>query len=240
VPMGQVWLNRLVRSGRTSAVDSDPSHCVSWYDLTPWSESPLDGPQSPRLATMPAGPFLLPWRRYLRFSVRGLIVLVLVIGLGMGWIVRSARIQREAVAAIRKAHGSVAYDWQLKSGYGAFGEPPWPRWLVHTLGVDYFGSVVSVDIPSASEDGLVHIGQLGRLRVLQIGTSDMTDAALAHLKGLSNLTYLDLKGTQVTDSGLAHLKGLTKLSLLNLSGTPVTDAGVSELQQVLPSLKIVR
>jgi hypothetical protein len=39
---------------------------------------------------------------------------------------------------------------------------------------------------------------------------------------------------------LAHLKGLTKLSLLNLSGTPVTDAGVSELQQVLPSLKIVR
>ena len=32
-----------------------------------------------------------PWRRYLRFSVRGLIGLVLVIGLGLGWLVRSGR-----------------------------------------------------------------------------------------------------------------------------------------------------
>ena len=30
------------------------------------------------------------WRRYLRFSVRGLIVLVLVVGAGMGWLVRGA------------------------------------------------------------------------------------------------------------------------------------------------------
>ena len=28
-----------------------------------------------------------PWRRFLLFSVRGLIVLVLVIGAGLGWIV---------------------------------------------------------------------------------------------------------------------------------------------------------
>ena len=42
-----------------------------------------------------------PWRRFLRFSVRGLIVVVLVIGAGLGWIVRQAHIQRDAVAAIR-------------------------------------------------------------------------------------------------------------------------------------------
>ena len=56
------------------------------------------------------------WRRYLRFSVRGLIVLVLVIGAGMGWIVRSARIQREAVAAIVNDRGGVLYDWEWSNG----------------------------------------------------------------------------------------------------------------------------
>jgi hypothetical protein len=50
-------------------------------------------------------PVSRPWRRFLRFSVRGLIVLVLVIGVGLGWIVRRAHIQRDAVSAITKAGG---------------------------------------------------------------------------------------------------------------------------------------
>jgi hypothetical protein len=65
------------------------------------------------MATMPAGPVSHPWRRLLRFSVRGLIVLVLVIGAGLGWVVRSARIQREAVAAIKSAGGGVTYHHQI-------------------------------------------------------------------------------------------------------------------------------
>jgi hypothetical protein len=61
---------------------------------------------------MQAEPISHPWRRHLRFSVRGLIGLVLVIGAGLGWIVRQAHIQRDAVAAIKKADGVVRYDWQ--------------------------------------------------------------------------------------------------------------------------------
>ena len=63
-----------------------------------------------------AKPVRRPWQRFLRFSVRGLIVLVLVIGAGVGWLVRSARIQRDAVAAIQNAGGSVSYDWVISSG----------------------------------------------------------------------------------------------------------------------------
>ena len=40
------------------------------------------------------------WRCVLRLSLRGLIILVLVIGACLGWIVRSARIQRNALSAI--------------------------------------------------------------------------------------------------------------------------------------------
>ena len=94
---------------------------------------------------MPADPVSRPWRRFLRFSVRGLIVLVLVIGGGLGWIVRSARIQREAVAAIVNAGGGVLYDWEWSNGKSIpGGKPRAPRWIVDLIGVDYFGHVTEV------------------------------------------------------------------------------------------------
>jgi hypothetical protein len=60
-----------------------------------------------------AVPVSRSWRRFLRFSVRGMIVVVLVSGGWLGWIVRSARIQREAVAGIRNAKSRVSSDWEL-------------------------------------------------------------------------------------------------------------------------------
>jgi hypothetical protein len=51
------------------------------------------------------GPVSRTWRRFLRFSVQGMIVVLLLVGGWLGWLVRSARIQREAVAAITTAGG---------------------------------------------------------------------------------------------------------------------------------------
>ena len=51
------------------------------------------------------------WRRLRPSTVRALIILVLVMGGGLGWLVHSAHIQRDAVAAIRKAGGTAVYDW---------------------------------------------------------------------------------------------------------------------------------
>jgi cytoskeletal protein RodZ len=48
-------------------------------------------------------------RHWLRLSVRGLVVLVLLIGAALGWMVRSARIQRDGALAITAAGGSVDY-----------------------------------------------------------------------------------------------------------------------------------
>lgn len=68
------------------------------------------------MATMPIVAVMHSCRKLLRISVRELLVLVLVIGAGLGWIVRAARIQREAVAAITRAGGSVKYDWKWSGG----------------------------------------------------------------------------------------------------------------------------
>jgi hypothetical protein len=52
---------------------------------------------------MPAEPVLFRWQRFLRLRVRGLIVVMLVMGAGLGWLVRTARVQRDAVAAIENS-----------------------------------------------------------------------------------------------------------------------------------------
>ena len=208
------------------------------------------------------------WRRYLRFSVRGLIVLVLVIGAGMGWIVRSARIQREAVAAIVNDRGGVLYDWEWSNGeFIPGGKLRAPRWIVDLIGIDYFGHVtevwltkssaapdavmeqagsltrlqrLEVDGSSTGDVGLVHLKELTNLSELDLSGTRITDVGLVHLKGLTKIASLYLSHTQVTDAGLVHLKGLTNLSILYLYDTRVTDAGIDELKQALPSLNIIR
>ena len=77
--------------------------------------------------------------------MRGLIVLVLVVGTGLGWLVRSARIQREAVTAITKAGGSVQYNWEWADGKPIAGGTPWvPKRMIDLIGVDYLGHVTRV------------------------------------------------------------------------------------------------
>jgi hypothetical protein len=75
--------------------------------------------------TVQAKPVSHPCRRFLPFSVRGMIVLVLVIGAWLRWLVRSARIQREAVAAIESNRGIVVYDWQWSGGNVMPEGKPW-------------------------------------------------------------------------------------------------------------------
>jgi hypothetical protein len=175
-----------------------------------------------------------PWRRFLRFSVRGLIVLVLVIGTGLGWIVREAHVQRDAVAALVKVGGGVTYDWEWRDGNWIPGGQPWaPSWLSDLIGVDYFGHVTGVWLvspPTATDALLAHVGRLTRLEVLHADGQSVSDAGLAHLRGLTKLSYLRLGGAQVTDAGLAHLEGLTSLSGLKLCNTLVTDTGLVHLK----------
>jgi hypothetical protein len=58
-------------------------------------------------------PRMRPWWRYLRLSVRGLMLVVLAVGGYLGWWLHLARVQRQAVAAIRGAGGSISYEWDV-------------------------------------------------------------------------------------------------------------------------------
>jgi len=213
--------------------------------------------RSRRIAKMPAGPASRPWRRFLRVSVRGLIVLVLVTGAWLGWIVRSARIQRDAVAAIAETGGDVNYNWEWKDGVPVPAARPWaPRWLVDLLGVDYFGHVTRVSYARGVNDRRLarHAefdARLSELRAKIKGALGCADPEIvtqeqrqkvreltmgdgktfaAKLEELEQLLYRDHDFRYYPDEELAHLKWLTNLSELDLASTSVSDAGLARLK----------
>jgi len=182
--------------------------------------------------------------------VRGLIVLVLVIGAGLGWIVRSARIQRDAVAAIESTGGSVEYDWHENAN----GETWPPGWLVDRIGVHFCLHVTHVFIAdSATNREMVQVRRLSQLQYLNLSNTMITDAGLTdlnkltslrelhlstritdvglvQLEGLNSLRELNLENSKITDAGLVHMNGLKSLRRLNLDNTQITDAGLVHLR----------
>jgi internalin A len=195
-----------------------------------------------------------PWRRFLRFSVRGLIVVVLAIGCWLGWIIRSARIQREAAAAIEQARGFCVYEWQYDDlGIYPYRRPAWPEWLVDRLGEDYFGHVVFAQISRVSleEDewsdsdqhrldaALARVGYLSRVVELNLNNIPVDDAGLTNLKRLTSLKTLRLTQTKVTD--LTFVQTMKQLEELTLNNSSVRDAGLARLRGLnrLRSLELV-
>ena len=180
-----------------------------------------------------------------RVTVRALMGVVLVLGVVLGCYVRSVRIQQEAVAAIRRAGGSLAYDWQWgdrKPGMFIYtGKPRAPEWLAKIVPVDYVARVVMVDLvprggnrPDPTDETLAHVGRLGHLESLELSGTAITDAGLAHLKGLTGLRRLTIDRTLVSDAGLAHLEGMASLTSLNISGGRITDEGILALERAAP------
>ena len=179
-------------------------------------------------------PVSRPWRRFLRFSVRRMVVVVLLIGVLLGWIarvVRTAQAQRDAVTAIQKSGGSVCYDWEWRNQAQIEGGKPWaPELLVDVFGADYFGHVTVVYLLDASDRELLQLESLVQIQWLVIVDPHITDASLVHLKPLTRLRSLTLRGEKVTDAEIDQLKGLTNLEWLDLGDTQVTDAGLSDLE----------
>jgi hypothetical protein len=195
-----------------------------------------------------------PWWRYLRLSVRGLMLVVLAVGGCLGWWMHLAHVQRQAVAAIRAAGGSISYEWYVP---GDPSKPGWRRWVAEHVDVDLTSNVVYARLsPRCGEaelaqvakfDHLEHLyadganvtdasmpslGRLTRLRFLDLENCPITDSALVHLEALTRLEFLSLERTPVTDAGLVHLKGLTNLRVLQLAGAQVADAGLASLERL--------
>jgi hypothetical protein len=195
-----------------------------------------------------------PWWRLprIRLSVRALMLLILVFGCWLGWYMHRVQVQRDAVAAVMSAGGSVAYDWEWGRANSDImrttGRPRAPRWLADRVGIDYIANVILVDLTArrsdlnqAGDETLARVRRLSHLKSLWLtNNTTITNAGLAQIKGLTALRSLHLDDTLVSDAGLAHLKGMRQLETLSLSGSRVTDNGVLDLERALPSVQIHR
>jgi|SRR6185295_10831747 len=153
-----------------------------------------------------------PHRRWLRFSLRSLLLLVLVLAVSFAWMIHKAKEQGIAVAALTKmgCQCEVAYD---KAGNRPATVLEWFRW------------VVGEEEPRS-------------VNWVRCSGSQITDTDLVHLNGLSRLKVLNLEGSHITDAGLVNLQGLTHLEELYLNESQLTDAGVERLHKALPKCKV--
>jgi hypothetical protein len=172
-------------------------------------------------------------------SLRGAMLLILVSGLWMGWRVNRANDQRGAVAAIRRAGGSISYDWQFSLSRGSrnLSARPWaPLWLRRWLGDEYFQEVTSVQFLNrpVTDVDLAPLASLDRLEEVAISGAPITDDGLKHVANLKALRIVSLWETRgITDAGLAHLSALTKVQTLNLYDCEITDAGLVHLRAMV-------
>ena len=193
--------------------------------------------KSPGSNTAPAEPVPGPWRRYLRFSMRGMIVLVLVIGGSLGWIVRNAKTQRDAVAAIIKVRGQAFYEINPTDEVFAWKKLLAFRRLVgEYIGIDFVFHVMSVNIDvtpekndAARQQALARVGDLARLKTLNLCGLSVTDRHLGRVAGLRHLEVLMLQNTGISDAGLTHVRALTSLQEICITNAGIGDDGLNHL-----------
>src|SRR5262249_25652307 len=121
------------------------------------------------------------WPRVpVRASLRGMMVFVLIVGGVFGWIIYRARVQRDAVVAIKQIGGRVEYDWQQRDGrYISKGTPWWPGWFNSLFGVDYLSNVTLVIFPGEGSDTeMVHLGNLSRVDTLIFDDKNVSDRGI--------------------------------------------------------------
>src|SRR5262245_20190172 len=114
-------------------------------------------------------------RRWLRFNLRTLLIMITLLCVWLAMQFNSARRQKEAVAAILKAGGSVAFDYQIASSsvesdflvIDRDAAPRWPQWLRRVFGDDFFRTAIQVDFNDATTEAVLEqLANLPDLRQL--------------------------------------------------------------------------
>jgi len=181
----------------------------------------------------------LVFRSRFQFSIRSLLMLVVVVAVPCSWMaveMKKAREQSEVLEPIRQSALTVEYDWQVDvDGRGLLNvQPPASQWLRNLLGDDFFAGLALVGFNGLqiTDAELEHFSltSIPELQFVGLPFTDITDAGLADIKGLTRLKGLWLTGNHITDAGLRHIKDLTELRSLTLGGTKVTDTGLEHLR----------
>lgn len=92
--------------------------------------------------------------------------------------------------------------------------------------------VIEITSTQVTDAGIGHLSRQFAVRRLQLACPQVTDQAMAHLEMLFKLEELILNSTQVSDAALRLLpeSAHRRLERLELAGTRVTDVGLANLR----------
>ncbi|HUG69295.1 MAG TPA: hypothetical protein VMM76_16205 [Pirellulaceae bacterium] len=175
-----------------------------------------------------------PFRRYLRFSLRGLFVFVTALAIWLGLECKRVRDQRMAIARVTELGGAIAYGPRGRSPGADTEQVGWP-WLRKLVGEDYFRDVWKVGLDGTNvtdADLLFTMARLRRVQQLSLNFTDVSDEGLLSLRKARQLRYLGLAETRVTDAALRYVAQCGNLETLILHDTAVGDEGVEQLQHL--------
>src|SRR5262245_42659950 len=104
----------------------------------------------------------------LRFSLRSLLLVMLVLCVALGWQVERARKQRDAVEWVREHGGTVGYEYQFDDHGRRLEHPllPGTEWLRNHLGIDFLDRVVAVNLADTQVSDLAPLAELKHLQML--------------------------------------------------------------------------
>jgi hypothetical protein len=170
-----------------------------------------------------------PRRRWLQFSLRGVLLLMLVVALGLGWITNERRkvwLEDRAVEKIEGLGGHVTRSLDSRYQEGRFlGMLPL-RMLLFGRTVDF--PVSSVKLPCCTDLNVMrHFRDTRALRAVELPGCLIGDDEILQLVMCKDLETLDLSATNITDAGVAQLGSLPHLSSVKLDHTAVTGNGLN-------------
>ncbi len=200
----------------------------------------------------------IPKRGRYALGLRTLMILVLVLGGGFGWAVKMANSRRWAVEAVRRAKGTVQFDYQFANERRNAGGKPWPpAWLVRLLPEEFFHDVTVVNNLNFSEcektDAIAAteairtfsrlerlrivdplpgttISGFNRLKLLEVSLTGPGANRPIRLGSLAELREVRLDGPGVNDSVLDDLAAIRSIRQMRLQNTSITDAGLSRIE----------
>jgi hypothetical protein len=179
-----------------------------------------------------------------------------LLAIWIAFYVRGVQQQKASVEAIRECGGTVRYDFQYPAGryapkdFDPNAESSVPRWILECVGIDFFHSVLQVDLvgrdtglvfrfnPNRSDGALKHLIGLRNLRSLNLYSTQASDNSMRYLCRVRKLEYLTMDDANIGDEGVAHLAGLKRLRSVHIFDVGLTDASM-ELFAGLPALEVL-
>ncbi|MFO0897066.1 MAG: hypothetical protein U0836_06495 [Pirellulales bacterium] len=173
------------------------------------------------------------WRRFSRFSLRGLLLLTTLAALQLGWSVERARRQQRAVAAVQAIGGYVSFA-QGHSSVAEAEQPDWrPHWAPEWIPDQYLQRPEGVWVPGSDATDFSFLGDLPTLKTAcLLNCQHFDDADLRLLVRAKGLRLVSLVGSGISNAGVAELQRLPKLQILQLRGTRIDDRAIPYLRKL--------